>query len=122
MTANKIVSLLILGGTLTLLCGFGGKKTSSIKMGTLRQVAKVSETTTGREMEVWTTEPGLQFYSGNFLDGSPGKGGKAYQFRYGFCLETQHFPDSPNKRAFPTTTLKKGGRYQTSTIYKFSAR
>jgi aldose 1-epimerase len=92
------------------------------KVGTLRQVAKASETTTGREMEVWTTEPGLQFYSGNFLDGKPGKGGKAYQLRYGFCLETQHFPDSPNKPSFPSTTLKKGGRYQSSTVYRFSAR
>ncbi len=73
-------------------------------------------------MEVWTTEPGLQFYSGNFLDGKPGKGGKAYQFRYGFCLETQHFPDSPNKPDFPTTVLKKGSRYRTSSIYKFSVR
>ena len=92
------------------------------KMGTLRQAAKVFEQTTGRVMEVWTTEPGLQFYTGNFLDGKPGKGGKTYQFRYGFCLETQHFPDSPNQPAFPTTVLKKGGRYQTTTIYKFSSR
>lgn len=92
------------------------------KMGTLRQAARVFEPTTGRTMEVWTTEPGLQFYTGNFLDGKPGKGGKPYQFRNGFCLETQHFPDAPNKPGFATTILRKGGRYRTTTIYKFSFR
>ena len=92
------------------------------KMGTLRPVAKVFEPTTGRVLEVWTTEPGLQFYSGNFLDGSQiGKGGKAYQRRSGLCLESQHYPDSPNKPAFPSTILRKGSKYQTTTIYKFSA-
>ncbi len=89
--------------------------------GTLRQAAKVFEPTTGRVMEVWTTEPGMQFYTGNFLDGSQiGKGGKPYQFRYGFCLETQHYPDSPNKPDFPTTLLRKSGKYRTTTVYKFS--
>ena len=92
------------------------------KTGTLRQVARVSEPTTGRTMEVWTTEPGVQLYTGNFLDGANGKSGKIYQFRYGFCLETQHFPDSPNKPSFPTTVLRKGATYRTRTIYKFSAR
>jgi aldose 1-epimerase len=91
------------------------------KAGTLRLAAKVVEPTTGRVMEVLTTEPGVQFYIGNFLDGSlKGKDGKVYNARYGFCLETQHFPDSPNKPDFPTTVLKKGGRYQTTTVYKFS--
>jgi aldose 1-epimerase len=91
--------------------------------GQLRQAAKVYEPTTGRVMEVWTTEPGLQFYSGNFLDGTlTGKGGKVYNQRYGFCLETQHFPDSPNKPNFPSTVLKKGGRYMTTTIYRFSVQ
>jgi aldose 1-epimerase len=91
--------------------------------GTLRQVAKVLEPKTGRVMEVWTTEPGMQFYSGNFLDGSQiGKGGKGYKFRYGFCLETQHYCDSPNKLAFPSTVLRKRQAYRNSTIYKFSAR
>ena len=81
----------------------------------------VSEPKTGRVMEVLTTQPGVQFYSGNFLDGSnKGKGGKAYKQRYGFCLETQHFPDSPNHPNFPTTTLKVGQKYQSATIYKFS--
>jgi aldose 1-epimerase len=74
-------------------------------------------------MEVLTTEPGLQFYSGNFLDGTlTGKGGKKYEHRFGFCLETQHFPDSPNKPEFPITTLNPATTYKTSTIYRFSAR
>jgi aldose 1-epimerase len=91
------------------------------KAGTLRLAAKVVEPTTGRVMEVLTTEPGVQLYIGNFLDGSlKGKEGKVYGLRYGFCLETQHFPDSPNKPDFPSTVLKKGGRYQTTTVYKFS--
>jgi aldose 1-epimerase len=92
------------------------------KMGIMRRVARASDATSGRVMEVWTTEPGLQFYSGNFLDGTlTGKDGKVYQQRYGFCLETQHYPDSPNKPAFPTTVLRKGARYHTTTIYRFSA-
>jgi aldose 1-epimerase len=90
--------------------------------GVMRRAARVSEQSSGRIMEVWTTEPGVQFYTGNFLDGKPGKGGKPYQIRYGFCLETQHFPDSPNHPKFPSTTLRKGARYQTSTVYKFSVR
>jgi aldose 1-epimerase len=91
--------------------------------GGLRLAARVLEQTTGRTMEVWTTEPGLQFYSGNFLDGTiTGKGGKVYNQRYGFCLETQHFPDSPNKPNFPSTVLRKGGRYHTATVYRFSVR
>lgn len=92
------------------------------RTGILRHAAKVTETSTGRVMEVWTTEPGLQFYSGNFLDGKTGKEGKSYQIRYGLCLETQHFPDSPNKPDFPATVLRKGRIYRTTTIYKFAAR
>ena len=85
--------------------------------------ASVYEPKTGRMMKVYTTEPGMQFYAGNFLDGSNiGKGGKAYEFRNGFCLETQHFPDSPNKPDFPSTVLKPGEEYKTTTIYKFSAK
>jgi aldose 1-epimerase len=91
------------------------------RMGLLRRAARVTEPTSGRVMEVWTTEPGMQFYTGNFLDGTlTGKDGKVYQQRYGFCLETQHYPDSPNKPAFPTTILRKGQRYHTITIYSFS--
>jgi aldose 1-epimerase len=90
--------------------------------GTLRLAARVSEPTTGRWMEVSTTEPGVQFYTGNFLDGTiKGKGGQTYAKRSGLCLETQHFPDSPNKPAFPTTLLKPGATYQTTTVYKFGA-
>jgi aldose 1-epimerase len=74
-------------------------------------------------LEIWTTEPGVQFYSGNFLDGTvKGKGGAMYQRRSGLCLETQHFPDSPNQPKFPTTVLKAGAQYRTSTVYAFSAR
>ena len=92
------------------------------KAGTMRLVARVSEPTSGRWMEVHTTEPGVQFYTGNFLDGTiKGKGGQTYVRRSGFCLETQHFPDSPNKPAFPTTLLKPGATYQTATVYKFGA-
>jgi aldose 1-epimerase len=93
------------------------------KAGTLREAAKVVEPTSGRVMEVLTTEPGVQLYTGNYLDGSKiGKGGKAYKYRYGFCLETQHFPDSPNQPNFPSTVLKKSEKYQTTTIYKFSVQ
>jgi len=83
--------------------------------------ARVVEAKTGRVLEVWTTEPGVQFYTGNFLDGSVhGKGGISYTKRSAFCLETQHFPDSPNQPKFPSTELKPGERYHTMTIYKFS--
>jgi aldose 1-epimerase len=89
--------------------------------GSLHPVAKVVEPKSGRVMEVSSTEPGVQFNTGNFLDGSlTGKGGKVYKHRYGFCLETQHFPDSPNKPNFPSVVLKPGERYQSTTIYKFS--
>ena len=91
--------------------------------GKLRQAAIVHEPTSGRVMEVWTTEPGVQFYTGNYLDGTiTGKSGKSYPRRSGFCLETQHYPDSPNQPGFPTTTLKKGSTYRSTTIYRFSAR
>ncbi|MGH9902094.1 MAG: aldose epimerase family protein [Pyrinomonadaceae bacterium] len=92
------------------------------RAGTLRKAAEVYEPMTGRGMEVWTTEPGMQFYSGNFLDGAVGKGGRVYERRHGFCLETQHFPDSPNKPNFPSTVLRPGGAYRTTTFYRFSAR
>jgi len=93
------------------------------RMGRMRMAAEVTEPTTGRIMQVWTTEPGVQLYTGNFLDGTlAGKSGKNYQRRYGFCLETQHYPDSPNKPNFPTTTLKKGATFKSTTIYRFSAK
>jgi aldose 1-epimerase len=91
--------------------------------GALRLAARAADAVSGRVLEVWTTEPGVQLYTGNFLDGSrTGKGGKPYVRRGGFCLETQHYPDSPNQPKFPSTVLKKGGRYQTTTVFKFSTR
>lgn len=93
------------------------------QMGKLAKAATVFELTTGRTMQVWTEEPGLQFYCGNFLDGTlVGKSGKAYAFRNGFCLETQHYPDSPNQAHFPSTILKPGETYDTTTLYRFGAR
>jgi aldose 1-epimerase len=89
----------------------------------LTLAARVYEPESGRVMEVYTTEPGLQFYSGNFLDSSiTGKSKQVYQKRFGFCLETQHFPDSPNKPEFPSTVLKPGQKYATTTVYRFSAK
>ncbi|MBC6109481.1 aldose epimerase family protein [Pedobacter fastidiosus] len=84
-------------------------------------VAKVKSPITGIVLEVYTTEPGLQFYSGNFLTGidKDGKGGKSYPLRSAFCLETQHFPDAPNHPNFASTVLKPGETYKTSTTYKF---
>ena len=91
--------------------------------GSLALAARVYEPGSGRVMEIYTTEPGIQFYSGNFLDGSiTGKNGQVYRKRYGLCLETQHFPDSPNKPGFPSTVLKPGRKYKTTTIYKFSVK
>jgi aldose 1-epimerase len=93
------------------------------KPGTLRPAAEVFEPTTGRVLEVFTTEPGIQFYSGNFLDGTVhGKGGQLYAHRTGFCLETQHFPDSPNHPNFPSTVLKPGETFQSTTVFRFSTR
>src|SRR3954451_22097093 len=85
--------------------------------------ARVREPTSGRILEVFTTEPGIQFYTGNFLDGTlKGKGGVVYRKHQGFCLEAQHFPDSVNQPAFPSTILRPGSSYRQTTIYKFSAR
>ena len=82
--------------------------------------ARCEEPGAGACMEVYTTEPGIQFYTGNFLDGTvKGKGGKVYVRRSALCLETQHFPDSPNHPAFPSTVLKPGQRYRTTTVYHF---
>jgi aldose 1-epimerase len=90
-------------------------------LGKLGLMARVTEPTTGRAMEVWSTEPGVQFYTGNFLDGSiTGKGGWVYQRRNGFCFEPQHYPDSPNHPQFPSAELKPGQTYQNTIIYKFS--
>lgn len=91
--------------------------------GQLVLAARVHEATSGRVMEVWTTEPGVQFYTGNFLDGSiTGKGGWVYQFRNGFCFEPQRFPDSPNQPNFPSCVLQPGQTYKNTISYKFSVR
>ena len=91
------------------------------QMGELRIAAKALDPTSGRLLEVLTTEPGVQLYTGNYLDGKLiGKSGRPYPKRSGFCLETQHYPDSPNKPSFPTTVLKAGaGRFRSSTVFKF---
>ena len=89
----------------------------------LSLAARVTEPSSGRVMEVRTSQPGLQFYTGNFLDGTiHGKGGKVYGLRSAFCMETQHFPDSPNHPKFPSTVLKPGQKYQSTTVYRFSAK
>ena len=88
------------------------------KAGELRLAAKVVEPTSGRVLEIFTTEPGIQFYTGNFLEGTPATGNAP---RHGaFCLETQHFPDSPNRPEFPTTRLNPGETYRQTTVHKFS--
>lgn len=89
---------------------------------TLRLAARVYEPDTGRLMTVRTTEPGVQFYSGNFLDGSFTGKGEAYEYREGLALETQHFPDSPNQPNFPSTILRPGEEYTSRTVYEFSTR
>ncbi|MEP6737627.1 MAG: aldose epimerase family protein [Chryseolinea sp.] len=91
--------------------------------GSMGKVATVSDSVSGRVMEVSTTEPGTQFYTGNFLDGSvTGKFGTVYKQRYALCLETQHFPDSPNHPKFPSVVLNPGEQYNTQTIFKFSTK
>ncbi len=91
--------------------------------GKLSEAAEVYDPSSGRVLKVLTDQPGIQFYSGNFLDGSiKGKDGKADELHAALCLETQHFPDSPNHPDFPTTVLKPGERYHTVTVYSFSTR
>lgn len=93
------------------------------KTGEYVQAAEVFDPSSGRVLEAFTTEPGIQFYTGNFLDGSLiGLNGVVYQKQYGFCLEAQHFPDSPNKPQFPTVVLKPGEKYRQLTVYRFSVR
>jgi aldose 1-epimerase len=89
----------------------------------LTHAARVEEPLTGRTLDIFTTEPGIQFYSGNFLDGTlTGKGGRTYAHRSGFCLETQHYPDSPNHPNFPSTVLKPGDTYTSKTVFSFGVR
>ncbi len=90
------------------------------KGGDLALAARVTSPKSGRTMEAYTTEPGMQFYTGNYLDGTfTGKSGKKYQKHSGFCLETQHFPDSPNRPEFPSTVLNPGETYRHTCVYKF---
>lgn len=88
----------------------------------LVRAARVVEPKSGRVMEVFTTEPGMQLYTANHLDGVKGKAGRVYNKRGAFCLETQHYPDSPNKPSFPSTTLRPGGTYESRTVYAFSVQ
>lgn len=88
----------------------------------LTSAAEAYDPKSGRTLEVLTTEPGVQFYSGNFLDGSKGKGNKPYPRRAAFCLETQHFPDSPNHPNFPSTLLKPNSVFHSQTVFRFSAK
>ena len=86
----------------------------------LRRAASVFEPQSGRTLDIATTEPGLQFYTGNSLDGTLiGKSGRRYGKRSGFCVETQHFPDTPNQPTFPTTLLRPGERYHSRTVFTF---
>ena len=106
--------------------GFGGGYDHNFVLNmtprTRHSIAKVYDPTSGRTLEVLTQEPGVQFYTGNFLDGTIiGREG-AINKRSAFCLETQHFPDSPNQSTFPSTLLQPGEKYETSTIYKFGMK
>jgi aldose 1-epimerase len=92
------------------------------KIGKMKPVATIYDPNSGRVMTIETTEPGVQFYSGIFLNGLKGKGGKVYNKYYAFCLETQHYPDSPNKPAFPSTVLRPGEKYETVTVHTFSTK
>ncbi len=106
---------------LKLSAGYGINYVFNKPIGKLARAARVVEPASGRVMEIFTTEPALQLYTANRLDGSiVGKGGKAYKCRYGLCLEPQHLPDSPNQPKFPSTVLRPGQRFHSTTIYKFS--
>jgi len=96
---------------------------NQLKEKELTFAARAEDPASGRVMEVYTTEPGVQFYAGNFFDGTDrGKGGCLYEWRSGFCLETQHYPDSPNRPEFPNTILRPSETFASQTIYKFSLR
>ena len=90
--------------------------------GELREFAEAFSEESGITLTCGTTQPGVQFYSGNFLDAEPGKGGVRYPFRGGFCLESQHYPCSPNFPAFPTTVLRPGEEYREKTVYQFISK
>ena len=123
-TAPTVIGTRIDSSEEQMVWGFGYDHNYVINGGgkSLMLAARVHEPTTGRVMEVLTTEPGVQFYTGNHLNNVVGKGGKVYNKRNAFCLETQHYPDTPNRPEFPTTLLKPGQTYHTTTVYKFSAQ
>jgi aldose 1-epimerase len=101
----------------------GGYDHTFVLAGSISTVAAtVSDAVSGRVMEVYTSEPGVQFYTGNFLNGMKGKNGALYHKRFGFCLETQHFPDSPNKQSYPRVDLSPGETYRSETVYHFFSR
>ncbi|MGV3614054.1 MAG: aldose epimerase family protein [Fimbriimonas sp.] len=111
-----------LGQDLAAMGGYDHNLVLRGKDGSLARAATIAEPETGRRIEVWTTEPGMQFYSGNFLDGAVrGKRGTVYGRHHAFCLETQHYPDSVNHENFPSTILRPGETYRTTTEYRFSA-
>ena len=104
-------------------CGYDHNFVLQHRDGELFHAASVHEPNSGRVLDVFTTEPGMQFYSGNFLDGSlTGKNGGLYARRTGFCLETQHYPDSPNQPTFPDSILRADGAFQSTTVYRFTTR
>lgn len=111
-----------IGSEISLIGGYDHNFVLNAYDGSLRSVGRLYEETTGRAVEILTTQPGMQFYSGNFLDGSlVGKKGVAYQKYAGLCLEPQHFPDAPNQPKFPSTILRAGERYHQITVFRFSA-
>ncbi|MFT4692719.1 MAG: aldose 1-epimerase [Limisphaerales bacterium] len=109
-------------GQLRLANGYDHNFILNSQSGRLAKCAAVQESESGRQLEVWTTEPAVQLYIGNFLEGPIGKSGRPYAFRNAFCLECQHYPDSPNQPKFPNTILKKGTVYSQVTEYRFSAK
>lgn len=123
-TAPTVIGTRIDSSEEQMVWGFGYDHNYVINGGgkSLMLAARVHEPASGRVMEVLTTEPGVQFYTGNHLAVPAGKGGKPYPKRSGFCLETQHYPDTPNRPEFPTTLLKPSQTYHTTTVYKFSAQ
>jgi len=109
-------------GELTETRGYDHNYVLNSSYGALVPAARVYEPTSGRVMQAYTTEPGLQLYTANGMRGIEGKGGKIYNRHFGFCLETQHFPDSPNKPHFPSTVLRPGRRFESTTIFRFSTK
>ena len=111
-----------IGSEISLIGGYDHNYVLNDYDGSLRSVGRLYEATTGRIVEIFTTQPGIQFYSGNFLDGSlVGKHGQAYQKYAGLCLEPQHFPDAPNHSNFPSTILRAGEEYKEMTVLRFLA-